>query len=501
MKKWAMASWALILVLALGVPAAFAQQQKDPRLNPPVAPLPPITPGESTSRSTLDDPVPPQNAVKPDESPLSGAEGFTLGTSAGARSYVSPSIRYSQIGDNSGRTSGSTNALWRTTGTMIGSISLQRLTGRSQMTIDYSGGGMLFDTLGSPRGSFHRLGISEHLTFRRLTILLADSMTYLPESSFGAGGIGGISTGLFGGLGSGGIGTGGFGSGFGGFAGGGFGGGLVPGISPTQSILTGIGRRISNTSLGQIQYALGPRSSFTASGSYGLLRFLDSGFIESNNYRFMAGYDYKLNKSDTIGVIYSMNMMRFTGIAQSADVHTVHLAYGRRLTGRMALRLSGGPQFGQFDNAVIGSSSRVSWSVRSSLIVNFRSTDLGLNYMHATTTGSGVLVGADTDQVNGSLHKQITRMWSAGFTGGFARNHSIRQLNLTGVERIVKTWHGGFNLQRPLNRQASLSFVYDVSGQLGNNPVGCTGITCGRLPIRHHLALLISWGFGPYAID
>lgn len=495
MKKWRIATWALIFVLALAVPAAWAQQQKDPRLNPPVAPLPPITPGESSSKAALDDPVPnPQNAVKPDESPLSGAEAFTLGTSGG-RSFVSPTIRYTQIADYSDKATGLGDD-WRTTGTLIGQIALQRNLGRGQLGIDYAGGGTLFATASKSRGSFHRLGISQQMSWRRVTLMLADSMTYLPESSFGAGGIGGISTGMQGGFG--GIGTG---LGGGGLGGGGLGGGLVTGIAPGQSILTGLGRRISNTAIGQIQYTLGPRSSVTASGSYGMLRFLDSGLISSNNYQFMTGYNHKLNAADTIAVIYSLSMMRFGGITRSANFHHIQLAYGRRLTSRMALRLTGGPQFGTFSNPVSGSNSRASWSVRSSLLYNFRNTDLGLNYSHGASSGSGAVVGADTDRIEGSIRKQLTRMWQGGLMFGFAHNSSIRQLNTVTTNRTVNTWHGGLNLARPLGRQGQLHLMYRVSGQASDNPAGCTGLLCGRTPIRHHFSLAFSWGFGPFALD
>ncbi|MCL4522854.1 MAG: hypothetical protein M1451_02950 [Acidobacteria bacterium] len=327
-------------------------------------------------------------------------------------------------------------------------------------------------------------------------------MTYLPESAFGGGGFGGISSGMLGGLGGGlggGIGAG-LGGGLGGF-GGGLGGGINPGIIPGQSILTGTGGRISNTALGQLQFTLSPRASITASGSYGILRFLDSGFIESDNYQFSGGYNYKLNPSDTIGVVYTVNMLRFGGINRSADFHNVQLAYGRRLTGRLAMRISGGPQIGSFTNPVSGAGNRTSWGVRSSLIYNLRNTTLGLNYSHSASSGSGVLVGSDADRIDGSISRQLTRMWAGGLVFGFAHNKTIQQLNTSGVERTVNTWHAGFNLQRPLSRKASLTFTYNVTGQSANNPVGCTGLACGRLPLRHQLALAINWGFGPYAID
>ncbi len=492
MMKWRVQTWALILVLALGVPAAWAQQQKDPRLNTPVAPLPPIMSGESSSKALMDDPAPsPQNALKPDESPLSGAEAFSLGIRSGGRSYVQPSINYRQFADNSQLTTTSVDD-WRSAGTLTGSLALQHTRSRSQLGIDYSGGGELFSTIGSSQFSYHRLGLSERISWRRVTLLLADSMTYLPESSFGGGGFGGISSGLLGGLGSGGIGTG---------LGGGFGGGLQPGIVPSQSILTGSGRRISNTAMGQIQFTISPRASMTAGGSYGLLRFLDSGFISSNNYQFSTGYNYKLNPSDTIGVAYSVSMMRFDGINSSGDFHDIQLAYGRRLTGRLAMRLTGGPQFGRFTNPVVGAGDRVSWSVRNSLLHNFRNTDLGLSYAHEASSGSGVAAGADTDRVEGTLSRQLTRMWSGNLVFGFAHNKSIQALNAVATNRNVNTWHTGFQLVRPLSRKASLSFTYNLTGQSAGNPPGCTGLACGRLPLRHQFSLGINWGFGPYAID
>ncbi|MBI1737743.1 MAG: hypothetical protein HYR58_00660 [Acidobacteria bacterium] len=495
MMKWRVQTWALVLVLALAVPAAWAQQQKDPRLNPPVAPLPPIMAGESSSKSLLDDPAPnPQNALKADQSPLSGAQDFTLGVKSGGRSFVTPMIRFMQVADNNGHSATSSND-WRATGTLTGNLSLKHTKSRSQLGIDYSAGGPVYMTTGALRASYQRLGISEQISWRRVTLLLADSMTYLPESSFGSGGFGGISSGMMGGLGGGSIGTG-LGGGLGGL-----GGGINPGIMPGQSILTATGRRISNTALGQFQYTLSPRASMTASGAYGLLRFLDSGFIDSDNYQFSAGYDYKLNAADTIGVIYSVSMMRFAGINRSADFHHIQLAYGRRLTGRLAMRLSGGPQIGNFTNPVAGSRNRASWILRSSLIYNIRNTNLGLNYSHSTTSGSGVLVGSDADRADGSISRQLTRMWSGGLVFGFAHNRTIQQLNTSALERTVNTWHAGFNLQRPLSRKANLTFTYNVTGQSANNPTGCTGLACGRLPLRHQIALGISWGFGPYAID
>lgn len=500
MMKSKMQSWALIVVMALAVPAAWAQQQKDPRVGTPLPPLPTAPLGESSSKAPLDDPTPvPQNAMKPDERPLSGAEAFTLGSSSGGRSFVTPSIGFVQFGDNSARTATSNNE-WQGVGTLTANLSLQHIKSRSTLGIDYSTGGLLYSTRSHSAGpSYHRLGFSEQIMWRRVTLLLADSMTYLPESSFGGGGFGGISSGMFGGLGNGGIGTG-LGGNFGG-VGGVIGGGIGSTNVPSQSILGGFSRRISNTALGQLQFLLGPRSSMTVSGSFGLLHFLDSGFIDSKNSNFSTGYNYALNKADNIGVVYSVGLIRFSGIAQAADFHNFHLAYGRRLTGRLAFRITGGPQFGRFTNPLSGSGSRVSWSVHNSLIYNLRSATLGLDYSHSATAGSGVLAGSDTDRISGHISRQLGRIWHGGLYFGYAHNKGIQQLNAVTVNRQVNTWHTGMTLQRPLSRSANLTFTYNLSGQSATNPVGCIGLACGRLPLRHQFGVRISWSFGPYLLD
>jgi hypothetical protein len=92
-------------------------------------------------------------------------------------------------------------------------------------------------------------------------------------------------------------------------------------------------------------------------------------------------------------------------------------------------------------------------------------------------------------------------MWSGNLVFGFAHNKGIQALNAVTTNRNVNTWHTGFRLGRPLSRKVNLNFTYNLTGQSANNPAGCVGLACGRLPLRHQFSLGINWGFGPYAID
>ena len=56
---------------------------------------------------------------------------------------------------------------------------------------------------------------------------------------------------------------------------------LNPSFNANQTLYTGRGSRISNSAMTQLQYSASARSSFTFGASYGLLRFLDAGLIET----------------------------------------------------------------------------------------------------------------------------------------------------------------------------------------------------------------------------
>lgn len=497
--------WVVILALAVVVPCAWAQQQqKDPRLNPPVAPIPSATAQESSSKAPTDEPATPAASVTPDQGPLSGAQAFTSGWS-NARSYFQTNLRYTQIGDNTRATSTSNDA-WQSTGALYGQFSLQRIWPRSQLGFNYGTGGPLFATAGLHRTTFHMFSFQDQMSFRRVSIMIADVMTYLPESSFGAGGLGGIAGG-FGGFGNGGFGLnpGGTFGGLGGVGGigslGGIGGGLTPGLTPNQSILGGSGERVSNTVLGQMSFLMTPRSTITASASYGMLRFFQPGFIDSDSYQFRVGYDYRLTGSDTVAIGYSAGLIRFSGLSRGANNNSIFLSYGRQLTGRLAMRFAGGPRYAMFNNPVTGASHRLSWSASSSLTYDLPNLNVGLSYFHAMTAGSGVIFGSNSDRVELRLGRQLTRMWAGSFQTGYAFNKSLQQLNATPFERLFHTWHAGIYLSRTISRQANLYFTYDLTGQSANNPTGCVGLTCGQFPLRHRFGLGFSWGFGPYSIE
>ena len=102
--------------------------------------------------------------------------------------------------------------------------------------------------------------------------------------------------------------------------------GLQTNYQPNQSILTSLGPRYSNSITTQIAYDTSPRSSVTLSGSYGILRFVQIGNIDTNDAIFSVGYSYTLSQQDSIGVLYRFNGYRYIGDPQAFNSHEALLA-------------------------------------------------------------------------------------------------------------------------------------------------------------------------------
>jgi hypothetical protein len=473
-----------VLTLALCLPVAWAQQ-KDPRVNPPVAPV-----GESSSKapeSTTSAPAPaPAPAQQPDTRPLTGVEDFSLGSPGGGRSYLVPSFRITQGFDtNNLDQAGSSN--FNHQSNVNASVQLQRIWSRYTLAANYVVGGVMYSGQNGARSPVHNMILSQTIQGRRWSALISDTFGYLPESAFGLGGFGGV-----GGIGP--LPGSSLGNNFGGNL-----GSLNPILVPNQTIITERATRISNQVMGQFSYAVSPRMSWNVSGGYGILRFLGDGFTNSSNSSFRTGMNYQMNAHDSLGVVYGFGASRFTGTTRAFNTHTVHVSYGRRLTGRLALQFSTGPLISQFRNPLTGSGTRLSWSTSTMLRYAMQDMDVSLSYYRTITGGSGVFLGAQSDVISVNLARELTRTWSMGMDFGYAHNSSLRELNTGGkASATFNSYRAGVSFSRPVGRYASLSLGYNLNYQ---NQGACATTVCNGRVLRHAFSLGFDWQFHPISLE
>lgn len=455
----------------------FAQQEGDEKAKPAARVYPPLLDitGDQQDVSANQE---SQN-LQPDNRPLTGMQIPTLGATQIRHSYWVPGIQYGNtISSNSADLSA--NNGWNSTSYVTGNLSLLEQWAHSSFATNYTGGGYFSTDSSQGQGRFHQLALTYQIDERRWQLLFMNQFSYLPESAFGFGAGTGLSVpGIGGSLGA-----------------------AVPGLQggfvPNQSILAAFGPRYSNSSAAQLTYHLSRRGSITLAGNYGLLRFTEAGNIGSDTPSFVVGYNYALSRKDTIAVSYGFTAYHFAGQSQALGDHIVHFLYGRKITGRLALQIAGGPEYTTFRVPVSNIGHKISGSGTALLTYAFKRSTVSLNYLHAISGGSGVLVGANTDQFGASATRQLTRIWRGNVDFSYARNAGLASVSGQSSPTF-NTWYAGGGLSRPLGRTMNFSMAYQAENQRANLS-SCSGPTCNASSIGHRITLSFQWHTRPLVL-
>jgi hypothetical protein len=463
-------SFLLALFILLGTHTLCAQQEppQPPQSQQPEQPQQPQEPqqpdqpwengppkpaGTGLPPFDINDLIGNPNNLQPDYTPLTSMLNAGLGFPDVKHSYWVPGVQFSTSA-SSNLFGPTTTSGWYATNYVTGNISLLEAWSRSQLAINYTGGGAFSTNSTAGSGGFQELALAESFKLDRWIIQIVDEFSQLPQSGFGFGV--GTSLGIPG-----------------------VGGSLGPTIptvgnnySPNQTVFSGYGPRFSNVTVAEATYQLTRRSSITASGAYGILHFVDAGNIDSDSLFASLGYNYQLSHKDSIGFYYEFGSYHFPGNPQAYGVQTVSAAYSRKVTGRLALSLYGGPQFTSLRVPVGTASTTVNGYASAFLNYAYANGGIYGHYMHGISDGSGVLTGSILDQVGFGVSRRLSRQWNASVHFGYAHNRSV--INPTGTVSYPSydNWFVGVGISRPIGRSLTFSLAYSANFET-NNP-GCS---------------------------
>lgn len=463
MKRFTNHIWAALVLSALCLPVANAQQQAPPPTAPPAS-------GAGAGTQGAPPPQEPASPMLGMPTTVTGGLAPNVGDSGDVHSQITAGLQYSELFDsNFTQTSG--GSAWDEISTIGGQFGLTRNGPGRIFSMSYSGGGYIDPRNSGNDSTYHALSVAETLQFKRWTLSLVDSFSYLPQSSFGFGGGGGGSSPFLG------ITL------------------LNPDVLPGQGILSGAANRFSNTAFAQVSYAASQRSAWTFGGSYGLLHFTNPGFLNSSEYDFSAGYNYLLTSKDTIGISYQFDATRFSPALASFTNHTISINYGHHISRQLALQFGAGPQLNDYV-PVVGASLglRVQWSANAGLSYLYGRTSLGLSFSHGVTGGAGILIGANTDTVSVSAAHPIGRYSSISGSFGVSQNSALAQAS--GPSSSYTSEYASVGYNHGLGTQASVFVNYSLIHQSTN--VGtCTTVACGPQFTRNQIYAGISWNMRP----
>src|SRR5499427_2641414 len=259
--------------------------------------------------------------------PLSGLDLPSLEPNAAPLSYLQPGAVVSESANSNiaNMTGGSsTSSVSRALGRLV----LRRLWSNYDLALDYVGGAAYYNLNGLGWKALQQMDIDQKISWKRGSLSLRDSFSYLPEGNFGA---------SYGALGSSGIqvlGSTAFGS---------FWGGAALGT-------LGLAPRILNVSLVDATENLTPKSALTAAGGYAFTHFYGSqpngaSFFGSSQLSAQGAYNRILSAHTQVAVVYGYQSFDFNAFATSFHSHIVEAMYGHRITGRMDLLIAAGPEF------------------------------------------------------------------------------------------------------------------------------------------------------------
>jgi hypothetical protein len=179
--------------------------------------------------------------------------------------------------------------------------------------------------------------------------------------------------------------------------------------------------------------------------------------------------------------------MRFVGTPSRVQSHLAQVSFAHTILGRWAFQLSAGPQLFQLQNFGLPSSGRWTWSVTSNLIYQTRRTNYSLEYFREITSGSGVILGAETNALTATISRSLTHSWLGSLNGGYGRNTNLTpsQNSSFGYSFV------GANLGRPIGRHLRLSLNYQYQQQ--TNTGGCLVANCGLNTGRNIGSIGLEW--------
>jgi hypothetical protein len=468
--------WVLFVVL-LYAPVIRAQETAPAKTDPreqPVAPFLAPLPAGSTSAMALNSPLGAgeQVQVGGSDQPLSGVQAPTLGPGVGARNFLVPSFSAtSQLG------TGSTGAGFGQPSNfnyLLGTLDLNHVSNRSELLLHYSGGGMFSTYLNS---AIQDLEFSYNFKWQRWSLLVGDDVSFLSESPFGFGGVGGLQ----------------FLSGDSPFA---PGGSLNWVLGPNQTIPTIMVPRLSNLLVSQIEYKVSPRATWTASGSYGTLNFFGVGFINSTDALLQTGYNYSVSPQSTVAVIYTFDDFRYPQFPQTIKYNVVKIGYARYVTGRLSFQLAAGPSVVMLRGVFTGYANNLSWALFSALNYKWDRTALLLSYDRLVTGGSGVLVGAQTGQVEATLERKLSPRWQLSASLGYASNGSLIPNTTTSNFQHYNSWYTAVRFNHQMRPGTNLFLGYGA-GLQATNVVGCTSPNCSTNSISHQFSVGFNFSLRP----
>lgn len=399
-------------------------------------------------------------AIDPDNRPLSGAQDLTPGIPESAKNGLDASISVQQRVDAA---TGSNNYRWYAENDALGTVLWNHAWHQNTLLLRYNGG-TLFDG-GTYFQSIHTFAMLQSFIFGRWSLQVSDQAIYAPESPFGLPGLELLSTNFF---------------------------GTNPTLLANQTVFTGQTTRLSNSAIGQLEYAISRRTALTVAGFHSLLHYTATSLADNTQAGGRLGYDYALTARDTVALTYGYQQLEFNFLNSKMDINSATLSYAHQVLGRFSLQMEGGAQLAHSFGPMSPPRTNVLPEARFVLTSDWRRTRFSLSASKSLMSGGGLSVATNTTTASLSADRNLSRTWTSTINVGYAGN------SLIGLNYKIKSGFVGATLEKTMGQHIRLSLLYNFQQQAADNV--CTFSLCAGEYSRHSVGAGVKWQFRPIGL-
>ena len=289
---------------------------------------------------------------------------------------------------------------------LFGSLDLLKIRPRSQMAVDYLGGGTFWEgTATSGHYNQQQLGVRERIRWSRGQLNVRDSFQYFGEGDLarpsvaGSGGNDSLTADS----------------------------GDPPSEVSHQAYIT----HVSMADLGE---ALTRRSSANVGVSYSLTNYLGNGesSFDSRQASAIAGFYHQLGRRDSVGISYRFQNLEFpNSSAGHLFANSTMFIFHRTISARMDFLVGAGPELVTTGGGKGPGTTQLNATAQASLLYGWKRSGVSLAYNRLVTSGADVYAGATSDIASASAYREIFRSWRATVNGGYARATGINLISAT----------------------------------------------------------------------
>lgn len=199
--------------------------------------------------------------------------------------------------------------------------------------------------------------------------------------------------------------------------------------APDQTVLALNTRVLDNMTTVGFGERIDRATTLNVTGTTGQIHFIDNDGLNTDMRMAAAGVTRRLDAHDSVSSQYSISHFSYSSSGFTSLTNTLQFSFTRQWNRHLTTTASAGPLWissaGVASTGGLAAPNSTMLSLNASAAYQMRHGSANVSYFHGTSGGSGYMLGAKTDSVNGGYNRDFGRSLTVGVTGDYMRSSSL----------------------------------------------------------------------------